>query len=148
MAARGIWGVNTMARPRLGVGFEGLYLARLAPGQMPDLARAAEPASLHGIVIAANRCELVVYPLHPAPGLACAIRAWLLCQLERHFADLGYRRPEKTALYLVDRIEFAADRSAIAVDLALETGLKPLELGEQLDMIETMPGGAPTEPAA
>jgi hypothetical protein len=121
-----------MARPRLGIGFEGtLYLGRLGLTQLPELGRMPPAPIVEQLIAAAGRYELVIYPLRPCPR--AALRAWLLFQLERHFEGQRYDRPQKLALTLVDQIDFADDRSQLRVDLAIDIGGFPR--AEDLDRI-------------
>jgi hypothetical protein len=130
-----------MARPRLGVGFEGtLYPAPLRPGEMPDLSVAPGAPVMEGLAAAANRFNLAVYPLRPAPGLASAIRGWLLANLERHFDSVGLGDAGKTALIVIDQIEVAHDRNLVRVDFAIDAGgfPRPEDLNRLAPLFETI----------
>ncbi len=137
-----------MGRPRLGLGFEGtLYRPQLGPADLPDLAYSPPAVIFEGLVAAAGRYELAIYPLRPAPRLPSAIRGWLLTQLERHFETQGHRQPFKIALTLIDQIDIVHDRSVVEVDLAIDAGGFPRaeDLNGLAALFETIGAPAPIE---
>ena len=134
-----------MARPRLGVGFEGtLYPAQLRPGEMPGLSIFASAPTMEGLVAAANRFNLSIYPHQPCAGFAAAIRAWLMANLERHFEQGGHRNAARLAIVVIDQIAVVHDRGAAEVDFTIDVGgfPRPEDLNSLAPIFESV-GAAP-----
>lgn len=126
-----------MARPRIGLGFEGvLHPWPFTPGGLPDLARTLDSTSAECLVAAAARYDLIVYPLRRRAGAAALIRAWLLLQFERHFRDT-YPAAVRHACALVGQLDVVDDRAAVELDVAVDVGAvpDPIEIERILDRI-------------
>ena len=108
---------GSLARVRLGVGFEEV----LYPGQLatvgPDLRQGPRPGALDFLLRTIEELDVTIYPLTTAPGRAAQLQWWVWRQARDHFIAAGHPSDQAAADRLIDFLAFTEQRIPAHVTL-------------------------------